>query len=145
MTFTYPEGWKCLLFWFIFFWWGFYFVCLCMGGFENNLIMLGVNICYGSAKRQLVLLWIWSLLSRLRSEEEKRLCVCVRVCVSLSLAYVCTHTPCLNADITSGVILWRFFPPSSEQCCLLKLVLVFLIFIPCKCSRVPQDGTNNLL
>lgn len=39
---------------FFFFGGDFCFPWLCMGGFENKLIMLGVSICYGSAKRQLV-------------------------------------------------------------------------------------------
>lgn len=68
------------------------------------------------------------------------------VCVTRSLAYVCTHTLCLNANITSGVTV-ESFPLSSEQCYLLKLVLfqlAFIICIPCKCNRVPQDGTNKI-
>lgn len=109
------------------------------GRLWDNLIMLGTNMYYGSAKRQLEPLLMWSLLSTLSSKVEKWLWVCH----SLSTICVCTNTllECwYNFRANTG----KIFPLPSEPCCLLRLVLfqlVFLICIPFKCSRVPRDGT----
>lgn len=43
------------------------------------------------------------------------ICVCACVYVAHSLAYVCAHTLRLNADIASGLTLWRFSLPLQNN------------------------------